>query len=93
MRAMVFHGVGESLKLESRDVPRAGKGQVAIRVKACGLCRTDLHVVDGDLKEPSLPLVPGHQIVGEITELGESVAGFVVGQRVGVRWLGGSCSR
>ena len=91
MRAMVFHGVGESLRLESRDVPRAGKGQVAIRVKACGLCRTDLHVVDGDLQEPVLPLVPGHQIVGRVEALGEGVQGIEVGERVGVPWLGYSC--
>jgi propanol-preferring alcohol dehydrogenase len=62
-----------------------------LKVRACGICRTDLHVVDGDLTEPQLPLIPGHQIVGEVETLGEGVEGFSIGQRVGVPWLGGSC--
>lgn len=91
MKAMVMACQQSALQL--RDVPRPepAQGQVLIRVTACGICRTDLHVVDGDLTEPSLPLIPGHQIVGEIFALGTGVNGFEIGQRVGVPWLGGSC--
>lgn len=91
MRAMVFHRVGQPLQLESVAVPRPDPGQVLLRVKACGICRTDLHIIDGELDQPVLPLIPGHQIVGEVVSLGASVEGFTVGQRVGVPWLGGSC--
>jgi D-arabinose 1-dehydrogenase-like Zn-dependent alcohol dehydrogenase len=72
-------------------MPEAGPMQIRLRVKACGLCRTDLHVVDGDLREPKFPLVPGHQIVGVINQVGADVRGLAVGDRVGVPWLGGSC--
>lgn len=92
MRAMVFNGVGQPLSLQGVPVPEPGAGQVKLKVKACGICRTDLHVVDGDLTEPALPLIPGHQIVGEVVASGEGVTGFKQGQRVGVPWLGGSCS-
>ena len=92
MRAMVFEGVGRPLGLQDIPRPAPGPGQIQLKVRACGICRTDLHVVDGDLKEPALPLVPGHQIVGEVTALGEGVAGISEGQRLGVPWLGGSCS-
>jgi len=92
MRAMVFEGLGRPLTLQELPQPEAGPGQLQLAVSACGICRTDLHVVDGDLTEPSLPLVPGHQIVGRVTALGEGVDGFTVGQRVGVPWLGGSCN-
>ncbi len=91
MRAMVFEAPGRPLALRDLPVPLPGPGQVQLRVTACGICRTDLHVVDGDLTEPALPLVPGHQIVGVVTAAGEGVAGFAPGQRVGVPWLGGSC--
>ncbi len=93
MRAMVFDGVGRPLRLEERETPTPGEGQVGIRVRACGVCRTDLHVVDGDLTDPMLPVVPGHQIVGVVTSLGEGVEGVGVGERVGVPWLGFSCGR
>lgn len=93
MRAMMFEQAGQPLTLRDIPVPVPAAGQVQLKVRACGICRTDLHVVDGDLKEPALPLVPGHQIVGEVTEVGEGVSGFVPGQRVGVPWLGGSCSQ
>jgi propanol-preferring alcohol dehydrogenase len=73
------------------DPPRAGQGQVEIEVEACGICRTDLHVVDGELDKPKLPLVPGHQIVGRVRALGRGVDGFEVGDRVGVPWLGWTC--
>ncbi|MCZ0963743.1 zinc-dependent alcohol dehydrogenase family protein [Paracoccus benzoatiresistens] len=66
-------------------------GQVRLRVEACGVCRTDLHVVDGDLPHPKLPLIPGHEIVGRITEIGPAVSGFSLGQRIGVPWLGRTC--
>jgi propanol-preferring alcohol dehydrogenase len=92
LRAMVFEGTGQPLVLRDIPVPEPGIGEIQLKVTACGICRTDLHVVDGDLKEPKLPLVPGHQIIGEVTALGEGVQGFSPGQRVGVPWLGGSCN-
>jgi propanol-preferring alcohol dehydrogenase len=79
--------------MEELELPPPGPGQVAIAVTACGVCRTDLHVVDGDLTEPKLPLVPGHEIVGRVTALGAGVTGLAVGDRVGVPWLGHSCGR
>src|ERR687897_2936167 len=82
VRAMVLHAQREPLRLEEVPVPEPGPGQVLLRVHACGVCRTDLHVVDGDLLEPKLPLVPGHQIVGEDVATGE---------RLGVPWLGWTC--
>ena len=91
MRAMVLTAPGEPLRLQQLPVPRPAAGQVLLRVSACGICRTDLHVVDGELTEPTLPLVPGHQIVGTIERLGAGVTGLRPGQRVGVPWLGGSC--
>lgn len=91
MRAMVLHQRGEKLNLEQVDVPTPDPHQVLIQVSACGICRTDLHILDGELKEPKLPLILGHQIVGTIKACGDSVVGFKVGQRVGVPWLGGSC--
>lgn len=93
MRAMVLDKPGEPLTLRDVPVPRPDPGQVLIKVHVCGLCRTDLHVVDGELTEPKLPLIPGHQIVGEIVETGEDVKAFSIGDRVGVPWLGGSCGK
>jgi propanol-preferring alcohol dehydrogenase len=72
-------------------VPSPGPGQLQIRVHACAVCRTDLHVVDGDLSEPKLPLVPGHEIVGSIAAFGDGVDRFAIGDRVGVPWLGWTC--
>lgn len=91
MRAMVFDGQGPDLALRDMPLPTPGPGQVRIRVEACGVCRTDLHVVDGDLTEPVLPLIPGHEIVGRVDTIGPGVAGLTNGQRVGVPWLGHSC--
>jgi D-arabinose 1-dehydrogenase-like Zn-dependent alcohol dehydrogenase len=91
MRAMVFTGVGNPLELRELSIPHPGPKQVLIKVAACGICRTDLHIVDGELKLPKLPLVLGHQIAGTIIELGEEVSDFKVGDRIGVPWLGGSC--
>ncbi len=91
MRAMVLHRQQEALKMKEIERPQANHGQLLIKVHACGLCRTDLHVVDGDLTDPKLPLIPGHQIVGKVVEIGDNVDGFTRGDTVGVPWLGGSC--
>lgn len=92
MRAMVLEKAGEALRLSERPDPVPAAHQLLIEVCACAVCRTDLHVVDGDLTHPKLPLVPGHEIVGRVLEVGRSVqAGFKVGQRVGVPWLGFTC--
>jgi alcohol dehydrogenase, propanol-preferring len=91
MRAMVLTRPGAgTLEAETRAVPTPGPGELLIRVRACGVCRTDLHVVDGELPHPSIPLVPGHEIVGHVEAAGEGVA-FQIGDRVGVPWLGYSC--
>jgi len=91
MRAMVMERQRERLRLAELPEPRPGPGQVLIEVRACGVCRTDLHIVDGDLDRPKLPLVPGHQVVGTVAETGEGAERFAVGQRVGVPWLGWTC--
>jgi propanol-preferring alcohol dehydrogenase len=91
MRAMVLSRQGTPLELSELPEPQPEPGQLRLRVKACGLCRTDLHVADGDLREPKLPLVLGHQIVGVVERLGAAVTGFHLGERVGVPWLGGAC--
>lgn len=91
MRAMVLTQARRPLEMTDVPVPQPAAGEVRIRVNACGVCRTDLHVVDGELTEPALPLIPGHQIVGRIDAVGDGVSHFSVGQRVGVPWLGGSC--
>ena len=91
MRAMVLTQPGTPLQLQTLPKPVVAAGQLLLKVKACGICRTDLHVLDGDLTEPRLPLVPGHQIVGTVIETGEGVEGFSKGDRVGVPWLGWSC--
>jgi len=88
---MVLEEAGRPLRPAEIDMPVAGPGQVRLKVQACGICRTDLHVVDGELTEPKLPLVPGHQIVGVVDAVGESVAGVTVGETVGVPWLGWTC--
>lgn len=91
MRAMVIERPGALLKLVERPKPMPGPGQVLIAVSACGVCRTDLHVVDGELTQTRYPIVPGHEIVGRVVALGAGVAGFRTGQRVGVPWLGSTC--
>lgn len=91
MRAMVLSRPGEALRLEQRPVPRPARGQVLLRVEACGVCRTDLHLIDGELPDPVLPIIPGHEIVGRVVALGEGVGGFTAGQRIGVPWLGWTC--
>ncbi len=94
MRAMVLERQREPLKSVELPNPTPGAGQILIAVHACGVCRTDLHIVDGELAEPKLPLVPGHQIVGTVAAVGEGTERFELGDRVGVPWLGwtdGSC--
>jgi propanol-preferring alcohol dehydrogenase len=91
MYAMVFEKVGEPLKYKEVPIPEPSEHELLIKVKACGICRTDLHVIDGELKFPKLPLIPGHQIVGIVEKIGTKVTNFTVGQRVGVPWLGKSC--
>jgi len=91
MHAMVLRRQGAPLEPAELPDPQPGPGEVLLHVHCCGLCRTDLHVVDGDLADPRLPLVPGHQIVASVLALGSGVTGFQPGERVGVPWLGGSC--
>ena len=91
MRGMVLNAARTRLRLTTVAVPTPGPGQVLIRVHACAVCRTDLHVVDGDLTQPKLPLIPGHEIVGSVAALGTDVDRFAVGDRVGVPWLGWTC--
>jgi propanol-preferring alcohol dehydrogenase len=91
MKAMVLDAPGTTLRLRELPVPEPGPGQVLVKIAACGVCRTDLHVVDGDLTELKLPIVPGHEIVGTAAALGEGVEGLAVGTRIGVPWLGHTC--
>jgi propanol-preferring alcohol dehydrogenase len=91
MRAMVLRGAPGRLEPAELDAPTPGSAQLRLRVHACGVCRTDLHVVDGELPDPKLPLVPGHQIVASVVEAGAGAAGFEPGARVGVPWLGWTC--
>ena len=93
MKAMVLTRPGEPLRLTELDDPRPGPGEARLRVLACGVCRTDLHIVDAELTQPRLPLIPGHEIVGEVDELGPGVISLAVGTRVGVGWLGRACHR
>lgn len=91
LRAMVLDGPGTPLRLRESALPVPGTGELLIAVAACGVCRTDLHVVDGELPHPKLPIVPGHEIVGRVAALGAGVSGFRIGERVGVPWLGSTC--
>jgi alcohol dehydrogenase, propanol-preferring len=90
MKAMVLHRQGLLLQREDLDIQSPNPGQVLVRVEACGICRTDLHVVDGELKSPKLPLVPGHMIVGRVAAAASGVD-LLPGSRVGIPWLGGTC--
>jgi propanol-preferring alcohol dehydrogenase len=91
MRAMILDALGQPLRKANIATPKPGPGQLLIRVRACAVCRTDLHVVDGELTQPKLPLIPGHEIVGTVEQLGEGVKGLKIGDRVGVPWLGWTC--
>jgi propanol-preferring alcohol dehydrogenase len=91
MRAMILERAGQPLRQVDWPTPTASTGQLLIRVSACAVCRTDLHIIDGELTQPKLPLIPGHEIVGKIAALGEGVTRFKIGDRVGVPWLGWTC--
>src|SRR6266853_2040131 len=95
MRAMVFEKTGTRLVLRDVPKPKSGRGQLLVRVNACAVCRTDLHIVDGELPDPKLPLILGHQIVGRVAQIGANTGGFSMGDRVGIPWLGwtdGDCA-
>lgn len=91
MFAMVLTAIGQPLSLQELPDPQPGAGEVRLRVEACGVCRTDLHLVDGELPKTDLPMIPGHEIVGIVDALGEGVTALAVGDRVGVPWLGHTC--
>ena len=91
MRAMVLEEPKSSLKMKDLPIPVPQSGQVLVKVIACGICRTDLHIIDGELPAPKLPLILGHQIVGIVEKLGSSVTHLKVGDRIGIPWLGGTC--
>src|SRR5689334_19189459 len=91
MRAMILDAPGAPLRAVDVPSPRPGHGQVRLRVGGCGVCRTDLHVVDGELTDPTLPLVLGHEIAGTVIERGPGAERFAIGARVGVPWLGWTC--
>ena len=91
MHAMVLNKVGSELEWTDIADRQPGAGEIRVRVLACGVCRTDLHVVDGELANPKLPIIPGHEIVGRIDVMGAGVTGFRIGERVGIPWLGHTC--
>lgn len=91
MRVMLFEKAGQPLRIADLPTRKPGADQVLIRVHACAVCRTDLHVVDGELTKPKLPLIPGHEIVGTVEQLGDRADRFKIGDRVGVPWLGWTC--
>src|SRR5688572_18123283 len=88
---MVLEAVGSALRLVDRALPRPRAGQMLVEIAACAVCRTDLHVIDGDLPHPKLPLIPGHEIVGRVTCLRDGDGRFAVGDRVGIPWLEHTC--
>src|SRR5712692_8850389 len=91
MRAMLLDAPGSALRPAEIEPARPGPGQVRLQVRACGVCRTDLHVADGELPEPKLPLILGHEIVGAVVDRGPGASRFALGERVGVPWLGWTC--
>ena len=91
MHAMVLNRIGSALEWTELADPKPGPGEIRVKVAACGVCRTDLHVVDGELPNPIVPIIPGHEIVGLIDLLGADVKGLKLGERVGVPWLGHTC--
>lgn len=91
MRAMVMEKKGQSLTLQTVPVPIPETGQVLVRVIACGVCRTDLHIIDGELPTPELPLIPGHEIIGEVVAVGDGVTSPAIGGKVGIPWLAYTC--
>lgn len=92
MRAMALQEIGGPLRLVERDMPEPGAGEILIAVSACGVCRTDLHIIDGDIRD-HLPIVPGHEIVGRVVAGGSGTSRFSIGERVGVPWLGRTCGK
>jgi propanol-preferring alcohol dehydrogenase len=93
MKAMLLDAPFRRLRAAEVPMPQPAAGQVLLRVRACGVCRTDLHVVDGDLTHPKLPIIPGHEIVGVIEAIGDGVNGVPIGSRMGVPWLGSTCGQ
>ena len=93
MRAALLQKTGEPLVHVDLPTPTPGQNQLLIRVKACAVCRTDLHIIDGELSEPKLPLIPGHEIVGTVAERGRASSRFQIGDRIGVPWLGWTCGQ
>lgn len=91
MHAMVLKKIGAALEWTEMPDRHPGAGEIRVRIAACGVCRTDLHVVDGELPDPVLPMIPGHEIVGRIDALGAAVQGLTIGERVGIPWLGHTC--
>ena len=91
MRAMLLERPGMALQAVELPVPRPAAGEILLRVEACGVCRTDLHLIDGELPDPVLPMIPGHEIVGRVAAVGPGVSGVTPGQRMGVPWLGWTC--
>jgi propanol-preferring alcohol dehydrogenase len=91
MQAMVLDRPRTPLTMRGRPLLPPGAGEILVAVAACGVCRTDLHVMDGELGHPTLPIVPGHEIVGRVAAMGSGVSGFAIGERVGVPWLGATC--
>ena len=95
MKAMVLERIAavdeRPLNMVDLPDPEPGPGEIRVRVSACGVCRTDLHVIEGDLPQHTLPIIPGHQVVGRVDALGPRVSGFAPGDRVGVAWLRGTC--
>ena len=91
MRAMILESQASPLREKSVPIPEPGANQVLIRVHACAVCRTDLHVIDGDLPDPKLPLIPGHQIVGTVVRTRKGDPALQPGVRVGIPWLGSTC--
>ena len=91
MKAMILDSPGRPLRLAEIPIPAPKEGELLLKVHACGMCRTDLHVIDGELDHPILPLIPGHEIIGTVVEAGAHAGRFPVGQRIGVPWLGGTC--
>src|SRR5438876_1084814 len=93
MRAMVLEAPRTPLVMRERPMPEPAPGEILVEIAACGVCRTDLHVVDGELPHPKLPVVPGHEIVGRVAGMGARVAGFALGERIGIPWLGYTCGQ
>jgi propanol-preferring alcohol dehydrogenase len=91
MYAMVLDAPGRAVERRCLSCPQPGPDELLVKIAACAVCRTDLHVVDGELPEPKRPLIPGHEIVGKVASLGSNVRNFSVGERVGIPWLGWTC--